>query len=60
MCSEGEDSVSPVYLARNVVVYTCKSSGGDVASLVDLHFTRALGNTADFSSDSKGSHCNFV
>ncbi|XP_023344726.1 proteoglycan 4 [Eurytemora carolleeae] len=38
--SEGEENIAPVYLARNVVVYT--HTAGDVGSLVDLHFTKAL------------------
>ena len=40
LLSEGEENIAPVYLARNVVVYT--HTAGDVGSLVDLHFTKAL------------------
>ena len=49
--SEGESGCSvPVYLARNVVLYTHYS--GDVAAVVDTHFTKAL-NQSSFQ-DNKG------
>jgi hypothetical protein len=40
----------PVYLARNVLLYTHYS--GDVAAVVDTHFTKALNQTT--FQESKG------
>jgi hypothetical protein len=48
--SEGENENVPVYLSRNVVLYTNYS--GDVAAVVDTHFSKAL-SQASFQ-DSKG------
>ena len=42
--SEGEGEPVPVYLSRNVLLYTHYS--GDVASVVDTHFTKALNQTS--------------
>ncbi len=40
----------PVYLSRNVLLYTHYS--GDVATVVDTHFTKALNQTS--FQDNKG------
>ena len=42
--SDGESEPVPVYLARNVLLYTHYS--GDVAEVVDTHFTKALNQTS--------------